>query len=128
MRDTPPAPPPPRELPLLLGALLLLPWLVTWPMLPRFFTHVMAAPDQEAAPHIWGLWAGGSEQGLLRLHSTLQAFPDGIELVLVDPLNLLPFHLGLLGGVASAYNRADCATPEGLQAAALEVADCMELL
>ena len=43
---------------------------------------------------------------------------------------------GALGGaydayyacVASAYNRSDCATPEGLQAAALEVVDCMELL
>ena len=92
------------EIGALVGVLAVLPGLLTWPLLPRFFTHVMAAPDQEAAPHIWGLWAAGQGAGILQLNTVLQAFPDGIELVLVDPLDLPVFHLGLLGGPAAAYN------------------------
>ena len=88
----------------LVASLLVVPVLVTWPLVPRFATHVMAAPDQEAAPHIWGLWAAGQGTGLLRLNTVLQGFPDGIELVLVDPLDLLPFHLGMWAGPAAAYN------------------------
>ena len=88
----------------LVAVLATVPWVVTWPLLPRFFTHVMAAADQEAAPHIWGLWAAAQTGGALQLDTTLQGFPDGVDLVLVDPLNVLPFQLGLLGGVASAYN------------------------
>jgi len=88
----------------LAGVLTLLPLLLSWPLPARFTSHVMAAPDQEAAPHIWGLWAAGQTAQPLRIETFLQAFPDGVGLVLVDPLNLPAYHLGALLGPAAGYN------------------------
>lgn len=66
---------------------------------------MLAAPDQEAATHIWGLWAALREGQPLVLHTPLLGWPDGVKLVLVDPANLPAFALGhLLGGPASGYN------------------------
>ena len=87
-----------------LAVLATVPVLITWPLARVFDSHVLAAADQEAAPHIWGLWAAGQTGSLLQIETSLQAFPDGIELVLVDPFNLPMFHLGALLGPAAGYN------------------------
>ncbi len=87
-----------------LAVLALLPIVLTWPLARVFLTQVVAAPDQEAAPHIWGLWAAGRTGQALTLSTDLQAFPEGIELILVDPFNLPLFHLGALMGPAAGYN------------------------
>ena len=81
MVGVPPIPPATRAV---IAALLTVPPLLTWPMARVFSTHVLAAADQEAAPHIWGLWAAGQAGHLLQIETSLQAFPEGIELVLVD--------------------------------------------
>lgn len=86
------------------GLLAALPLLLTWPLARLATTHVMAAPDQEAAPHIWGLWAAGRTGSLLRLETTLQAWPEGVGLVLVDPAHVPLFHLGALVSPALGYN------------------------
>ncbi|HCH65882.1 MAG TPA: hypothetical protein DFR83_23980, partial [Deltaproteobacteria bacterium] len=87
-----------------LTVLALLPVALAWPLPAVFRTHVLAAPDQEAAPHIWGLWAAAHTGSMLPIHTDLQAFPTGVELVLVDPFNVPAFHLGALWGPAAAYN------------------------
>lgn len=76
-----------------------------WP-LPRVWDQaVLAAADQEAASHIWGLWAALREGQALVLDTDLLASPDGVRLVLVDPANLPGFALGqALGGPAAGYN------------------------
>ncbi len=89
-----------------LAALLLaLPLLLLWPLPVSLRSHVLAAPDQEAATHIWGLWAALREGEPLLLRTTLLGWSQGVELVLVDPANLLAFAIGdALGGPAAGYN------------------------
>lgn len=82
----------------------LLPLLLLWPLPTVFRTHLLAAPDQEAAPHTWGLWAALHTGQPLVLQSDLLGYPDGASLVLVDPGNLPAFALGLIWGPAAAYN------------------------
>lgn len=85
--------------------LALLPLLLLWPLPLVFSSHVLAAPDQEAATHIWGLWAALREGEPLLLRTSLLGWPQGVELVLVDPANLPAFALGrALGGPAGGYN------------------------
>lgn len=81
-----------------------LPLLLCWPLPQVFTTHVLAAADQEAAPHIWGLWAALKTGSPLLLDTRLLAWPEGIEVVLVDPANLGFFALGSLFGPAAGYN------------------------
>lgn len=85
--------------------LVLLPALLLWPLPVVFGQQVLAAPDQEAATHIWGLWAALREGTPLLLRTSLLGWPEGVELVLVDPANLPAFALGqALGGPAGGYN------------------------
>ena len=91
---------------LALGLILFgLPLLLLWPGPAVWSTDVLAAPDQEAATHIWGLWAALREGQPLFIHSTLLGWPAGVRLVLVDAANLPAFALGhTLGGPAAGYN------------------------
>lgn len=85
--------------------LALLPLLLLWPLPLDLSGQVLAAPDQEAAPHIWGLWVALREHTPLLIRTRLLGWPDGVELVLVDPANLPAFGLGqALGGPAAGYN------------------------
>lgn len=83
----------------LLGPLVLL-----WPLPVVFADAVLAAPDQEAATHIWGLWAALRHQMPLVVDSPLLNWPDGQRVVLVDPANLPAFAVGALWSPAAAYN------------------------
>jgi hypothetical protein len=83
----------------LLGPLVLL-----WPLPIVFADAVLAAPDQEAATHIWGLWAALEHHMPLVVDSPLLNWPDGQRLVLVDPANLPAFAIGSLISPAAAYN------------------------
>lgn len=88
-------------LPILFG----LPLLLAWPLPLVFGQQVLAAPDQEAATHIWGLWAALYEGDPLTIRTSLLGWPDGVSVVLVDPANLPAFALGrALGGPAGGYN------------------------
>ena len=89
---------------LLCTALLLTPILVTWPVLPNLTTTLPAAPDQEAATHLWGLWAALQSGHPLLGQTDLMAFPVGTTVVLVDPGNLPWFALGSLLGPIAGYN------------------------
>ena len=60
-----------------MAVLVLVPILLTWPMARVFDTHVLAAADQEAAPHIWGLLAAGHTGALLQIE-TSQCNPSGM--------------------------------------------------
>lgn len=71
----------------LAGAILGWPLVAAWPLPLRFTTDILAAPDQEAATHIWGHWAAWTLGRVLDLQTTLMAWPDGVELLLIDPLN-----------------------------------------
>ena len=88
----------------LASALLALALVLLWPLPMVFTSHVLAAPDQEAAPHLWGLWAAWTTGQPLVLDTTLLSWPDGVTVVLVDPANLPWFGLGLPLGPAAAYN------------------------
>lgn len=82
-----------------------LPLLLLWPLPLDLSGVVLAAPDQEAAPHLWGLWVALREHTPLLIRTRLLGWPDGVELVLVDPANLPAFALGqALGGPAGGYN------------------------
>jgi hypothetical protein len=83
---------------------LFLPILLTWPLVTSFTTALPAAPDQEAATHLWGLWAALHEGSPLVVNTDLLAFPDGASVVLIDPGNLPWFALGSLWGPAAGYN------------------------
>jgi hypothetical protein len=85
-------------------ALVLAPILVTWPVLPAFTSALPAAPDQEAAAHLWGLWAALETGHPLILQTDLLAFPVGTPMVLVDPGNLVWFALGGVLGPVAGYN------------------------
>jgi len=87
------------------AVLLLLPLLLLWP-LPRLGTgEVLAAPGYEAAAHLWGLWAALHLGQPLVLHTGLLAAPQGVDMVLVDPVNLPWFALGqALGGPALGFD------------------------
>ncbi len=67
-------------------------------------TCIAAAPDQEAATHIWGLWSALDGNGVLVQSTDLQAYPQGIQLTLVDPFHVVYFAIGHFWGVAAAYN------------------------
>lgn len=76
-----------------------------WPFPRVWSSEILAAPDQEAAAHIWGLWAALTTGQPLVVDTDLLAWPDGVRLVLVDPVHLPAFGLGsLLGGPIAGYN------------------------
>ena len=109
-----PLPSPGASRPLIFGAVR--PWLVTalvilglplllaWPLPLVWRDAVLAAPGEEAASHIWGLWAAWETGHPLVVDSPLLGWPDGLSIVLVDPVNLPAFGLGLPFGPAAAYN------------------------
>ena len=92
--------------PLALAAwVLTLPLVVLWPLPRVWSTELLAVPDQEALPHLWGLWAAGATGQGLRLQTPLMRWPDGVELVLVDPLHAAPYAVGsALAGPVAGYN------------------------
>lgn len=92
-----------RHLPLLL-TFLVAPLVVTWPLARVGGREILAARDQEAATHIWGLWAAIEEGQPLLLRTPLLAWPSGVELPLVDSGNLPWFALGLPLGLPAAYS------------------------
>jgi len=81
-----------------------LPMLVAWPLPMVFTDEALSRPDTEAAIHIWGLWAAAVSGHPYIVDTQHMAWPDGFVGVLVDPLNLPAFLLGLLHGVPAAYN------------------------
>jgi hypothetical protein len=93
-----------ERLPLLL-VFALLPALLLWP-LPQVATQqLLTAPEYEGASHLWGLWAAWQEASPVRIRSTLLAWPSGVDLVLVDPIHLPAFGLGLaLSGPVLGFN------------------------
>lgn len=93
-----------ERLPLLL-VLVFLPALLLWP-LPLIATQeLLTAPEYEAASHLWGLWAAWQEGSPVRITSTLLAWPSGVDLVLVDPIHLPAFGLGLaISGPTLGFN------------------------
>lgn len=86
-------------------ALLVWPLLVAWP-LPRVAgSALLTAPDQEAATHVWGHWAAWELGRAIDLNTDLMGFPDGVQLLLIDPLGaLIAGPLIHLGGPALGYN------------------------
>ncbi len=77
--------------------------LLTWPLAQVGAEAVLSAPDQEAATHIWGLWAALREGTFVALDTPLLAWPTGVRLPLVDPGHLPWFALGNLWGPAAGY-------------------------
>ncbi len=86
------------------AVVLLLPVLLTWPLVLAPDGALPAAPDQEAATHLWGLWAALGAGHPLVVDTDLIAFPDGARVVLVDPGHLPAFALGSLVGPVAGYN------------------------
>jgi hypothetical protein len=84
--------------------ILTLPLWVAWPLPLVFRSEVLARSDTEAAIHIWGLWAAGVARHPIIVDTVQMGFPDGLVGVLVDPINLPAFLLGLLSGIPAAYN------------------------
>ena len=81
-----------------------LPLMVAWPLPLVFSTEILARSDTEAAIHIWGLWAAGVSGHPFIVQTAHMAWPEGFVGVLVDPINLPAFLLGLLVSVPLAYN------------------------
>ena len=88
----------------LAAAMLLTPVLVTWPLVPRFTTELLTLRSGEGAAHVWALWAAWKAHALLLFHTDLVCWPDGVDLLLIDPLNLPWVALGAGLGPAAAYN------------------------
>ena len=88
----------------LIAWILALPLVVAWPLPRVFFREVLSRTDTEAAIHIWGLWAAGVARHPFIVDTKHLAWPDGFVGVLVDPLNLPVFLLGLPLGIPAAYN------------------------
>jgi hypothetical protein len=74
--------------------------LFTWPALPTLGTALLGHPFSEVDNHLWMAWFGGRDGAPLR------NLPDGFPLPLMDPVNLLWWVPGALGGPVFAYNLA----------------------
>ena len=87
------------------ATILLLPLLLLWPLPAVFTTQLLSHPAQEAPAHIWGLWAAWHEGQPLVIDTTLVTWPESTSIVLIDPINILPYMLGhAIGGPAAGYN------------------------
>ncbi len=87
------------------AVILLLPLLLLWPLPAVFSTELLSHPAQEAPAHIWGLWAAWQERSPLVIDTRLVTWPESTSIVLIDPINILPYMLGhLIGGPAAGYN------------------------
>ncbi|MDP2314715.1 MAG: hypothetical protein Q8P41_17560 [Pseudomonadota bacterium] len=87
-----------RRTALALGALALT--LYTWPALPTMATRLFGHPFSEVDNHLWMSWFGG------RAGAPLRNLPDGFDLPLMDPVNLLWWMPGAALGPVFAYNLA----------------------
>jgi hypothetical protein len=86
----------------ILGGILLL---VTWPLAIQGLHTVPAAPDQELAAHLWGWQVALAEASPFQLETKLVGWPTGIQLPLIDPINIPTFAIGYsLSGPALGYN------------------------
>lgn len=72
----------------------------TWPALPKLGTALLGHPFSEVDNHLWMAWFGGHDGAPMR------NLPDGFPLPLMDPVNLLWWVPGALGGPVFAYNLA----------------------
>jgi len=87
-----------------LPVILVLPLLLTWPLARVFATRIVSEPSEEAAAHIWGLWAALEHRSPFVIETELLSFPDGGSLVLIDPANLVWYGLaGWLGPAAGFH-------------------------
>ncbi len=84
--------------------ILVLPLLVAWPLPVHWADRWLAMPSGEAVIHVWGLWATSAAKSLFNIETFAAAWPDGIQAVLADPVNLPWFLLGWPLGVAGSYN------------------------
>ncbi|MDP2311092.1 MAG: hypothetical protein Q8P18_34045 [Pseudomonadota bacterium] len=72
----------------------------TWPALPTLGSALLGHPFGEVDNHLWMAWFGGRDGAPMR------NLPDGFALPLMDPVNLLWWVPGALGGPVFAYNFA----------------------
>jgi hypothetical protein len=99
----------------LIAVLLLGPLLLSWPLPLVFGTELLSHPEREAVSHVWGLWAAARELSPLVLDSSLLNHPDGLRVVVIDPVHVPVYALAgwispaagfntvlLFGGVAGA--------------------------
>lgn len=87
-----------------LAAVLVLAPLLLWP-LPRVgLSALLTSPRGEGAAHVWALWAALQEGRPLMFHTRLVSWPDGVDVLLIDPANLPWVALGAPFGPAAAYN------------------------
>jgi hypothetical protein len=98
------APSPRAQRAALAAVLVLLPPLLLWP-LPRVGRQaLLTSPHGEAAAHVWALWAALREGHPLLFHTRLVSWPEGVDVLLIDPANLPWVALGAPFGPAAAYN------------------------
>ena len=69
----------------------------SWPMMLRPWSHLPGLPGAEVADHLWGLWVALQSGPLVVREAWINA-PQGFDWVVADPLDLLWFALGSIGG------------------------------
>lgn len=83
---------------------LVLPLAALWP-LPRVAGRaLLAARGQEGPDHLFGLWAAAQSGHPLVVQTPQVNWPEGVDFVLIDPLNLLFYTLPGLLSPALGYN------------------------
>ncbi|MCB9795739.1 MAG: hypothetical protein H6741_23845 [Alphaproteobacteria bacterium] len=87
-----------------LAAALLLPLVALWPLPLVRGQGLLSAPGQEAADHLFGLWAARRAGDWLVVETTQVEFPEGLRFVLVDPLHLPVYALGEWVSPSFGYN------------------------
>lgn len=65
---------------------------------------LLTLPSGEGAAHVWALWAAWMERRPLLFHTRLVSWPDGVDVLPIDPSNIPWVALGSLFGAAEAYN------------------------
>ncbi|HCH62536.1 MAG TPA: hypothetical protein DFR83_07030, partial [Deltaproteobacteria bacterium] len=74
----------------------------SWPMMLRPWSHLPGLPGAEVADHLWGLWLA-LRSGSMVSHGVWIDAPRGFDWVLADPLNLIWFAPGSIGGPLLAF-------------------------
>lgn len=62
---------------------------LTWPLVPQFWTEAVGAQGTDTPKHLWTLWWMRRElwSGEPGLHTTLVNFPEGMDLFPISPLD-----------------------------------------
>ena len=74
----------------------------SWPMMLQPWSHLPGIPGAEVADHLWSLWVA-LESGPIVVRDAWINVPQGFNWVVADPLNLLWFALGVIGGPIFAF-------------------------